>query len=250
MKRYLIPFVVAAMLACGSEVPLGDSSIPAQRFGSPQQGLSVDQDFAADVKEAFLHAWSAYERCVWGHDALKPLSCAGEDWYEISLLMTPIDAYDTMVLMGLEEQALQARELVFEQLTFDHDISVQVFEMNIRLLGGMLSAYQMGGDSRWLELATDLADRMLPAFDSPTGMPYVNVNLVTGTTERADNNPAEIGTLILELGQLSHLTGDMRYYDAARSAVVALFNRRSEIGLVGEVINVESGEWLNPASLR
>ncbi|MDP2958626.1 MAG: glycoside hydrolase family 47 protein [Longimicrobiales bacterium] len=40
-------------------------------------------------------------------------------------------------------------------------------------LGALLSAYQMEGDPRWLDLATDLADRLLPAFASPTGLPYV-----------------------------------------------------------------------------
>jgi len=73
----------------------------------------------------------------------------------------------------------------------------------------------MDGDPRFLELAVDLANRMLPAFDTPTGMPYVRVNLVTGATEWEGNNPAEIGTLTLEFGLLSRLTGDPRYFDAA-----------------------------------
>lgn len=212
------------------------------------QGLSTDRAFADSVRAAFRHAWDEYVEHAWGHDALRPLSPGYRDWYETSLLMTPVDAYDTMLLMGMDAAADSARALVFSELSFDRDMTVQVFEVTIRLLGGLLSAHQMDGDPRWLALATDLGDRLLPAFDSPTGMPYVRVNLVSGEANEPANNPAEIGTLVLEFGTLSRLTGDGRYYDAAKRGMQEIFRRRSELGLVGTVIDVESGEWLDPAS--
>jgi mannosidase alpha-like ER degradation enhancer 2 len=212
------------------------------------QGLVTDDAFADEVREAFLHAWHAYSEHAWGHDALRPLSRGHRDWYDVSLVMTPLDAFDTMILMGLEEETARAKELILSELSFDHDMTIQVFEVTIRLLGGLLSAYQMDGDPRFLELATDLADRMLPAFESPTGMPYVRVNLATGATEWSGNNPAEIGTLTLEFGLLSRLTGDPRYFDAAKRGVTELFRRRSPLGLVGTVIDVETGQWQDPES--
>ena len=60
--------------------------------------------------------------------------------------MTPVDAYDTMLLMGLTDEAADAKRLILERLSFDQDVSVQVFEVTIRLLGGLLSAYEMDGD--------------------------------------------------------------------------------------------------------
>lgn len=211
-------------------------------------GLPTDSAFADEVREAFLHAWRAYEEHAWGYDALRPLSWGWRNWYPSSLLMTPVDAYDTMLLMGLDEEAAKAKRLIFRDLTFKRDVTVQVFEVNIRILGGLLSAYQMDGDRRWLELATDLADRMMPAFSSPTGMPYVRVNLLTDSTEWHENNPAEIGTLTLEFGLLSELTGDRRYYDAVKGAVTRLFAQRASTGLVGTVIDVENGDWLDRSS--
>jgi mannosidase alpha-like ER degradation enhancer 2 len=101
----------------------------------------------------------------------------------------------------------------------------------------------MDGDPRFLTLARDVADRMLPAFRSRTGMPYRFVNLRTGAVSGPVSNPAEVGTLMLEFGALSKLTGDRRYYDTAKRAVVTLFERRSPIGLVGGTINVETGAW-------
>ena len=56
-------------------------------------------ELASRVKGECLHAWSNYERYAWGHDALKPLSCTPHDWYGQSLLMTPVDALDTLILM-------------------------------------------------------------------------------------------------------------------------------------------------------
>ncbi len=202
-----------------------------------------DLETAHRVRSEFLHAWNGYVEYAWGHDALMPLSRGYRDWYDVSLYMTPVDAFDTMLLMGLDREADEAKRLVLENLSFDHDFTVQVFEVTIRMLGGLISAYQMDGDERFLELATDLGDRLLPAFGSPTGMPYWGVNLGSGETTGTVNNPAEIGTLMLEFGTLSRLTGNPTYYDAAKGGIVALFQRRSEIGLVGTTIDVETGEW-------
>ena len=219
------------------------------RMNSISSGaLPPDREMAEAVKAEFLHAWNAYLRYARGHDALKPLSQGYRDWYDASLLMTPVDAFDTMLLMDLQEEAAEAKALVMEGLSFDHDFPVQVFEMNIRLLGGLITAYQMDGDERFLALARDLADRMMPAFESATGMPYVRVNLRSGEKEWPVNNPAEIGTLMLEFGALSRITGDPRYYDAAKAAIQAVFQRRSDIGLVGTTIHVETGEWQDRSS--
>jgi mannosidase alpha-like ER degradation enhancer 2 len=196
------------------------------------------------VRAEFLHAWNGYKQYAWGHDALKPLSKTYADWYATSLIMTPVDAFDTMLLMGLTAEAAEAKDLILSQLKFDLDMEVEHFEVAIRILGGLISAQQLDGDPRFLELATDLADRLLPAFNSNTGMPYRFINLKTHKARCRFTNPAEVGTSILEYGTLSRLTGDPTYFDAAKRALIALYNRRSRIGLVGTMIDVESGRWL------
>jgi ER degradation enhancer, mannosidase alpha-like 2 len=200
------------------------------------------------VRKEFLHAWNGYKQYAWGHDALKPLSKQPKDWYRVSLLMTPVDAFDTMVLMGLKKEAAEAKQLIFDSLSFNLDMEIQTFEITIRMLGGLLSAYQLDGDKRFLELAEDLGTRLLPEFNSATGMPYRFVNLKTGAIRDSLNNPAEIGTSLIEFGTLSKLTGNPVYYEKSKNALVQLFNRRSTIGLVGSVINVETGEWVDKTS--
>ncbi|MGH9426234.1 MAG: glycoside hydrolase family 47 protein, partial [Terriglobia bacterium] len=111
---------------------------------------------ADSVKAEFRHAWKAYKEYAWGHDALQPLSKKPFDWYGRSLLLTPVDAFDTMLLMGLSQEAGEAKKLIFDSLSFDMDIEVQAFEIIIRVLGGLLSAYEMDGDRRFLALAEDL----------------------------------------------------------------------------------------------
>src|ERR1700730_16279245 len=223
MKKYLLAIVLLARVA------------------------SAD-DMAARVRAEFLYSWQSYEKYAWGHDELRPISKTPRDWYGESVLMTPVDSLDTLILMGLKDEADKAHALIVEKLSFDKDIAVQNFEVTIRLLGGLLSAYEMTGDERLLKLADDLGTRLLPAFDSPTGMPYRFVNLKTGMATGSKSNPAEIGTLILEFGTLSKLTKKPIYFQTAKNALVQLYNRRSRIGLVGEEIDVETGQWTNPTS--
>jgi hypothetical protein len=214
------------------------------------QGPSAEAraQLAAQVRREFLHAWEGYRRYAWGHDELNPLSRSPHDWYGEPLLMTPVDALDTMLLMGLEAEAKQARELVAGSLRFDRDLSVKGFEITIRLLGGLLSAYQMTADDRLLALAADLGQRLAPSFESPTGLPYMYVNLKTGKTSGARTNPAEIGTLVLELGTLARLTKTPALYDKPKRALLELHRRRSALGLVGDELDVESGEWTGRTS--
>jgi Glycosyl hydrolase family 47 len=219
-----------------------------QSTASVGSEIPTDAEMAERVRQEFRHAWDGYKQYAWGHDALKPLSKSSHDWYGVPLLMSPVDGLDTMILMGMTDEAAQTREYIAKNLSFDRDIYVKNFEITIRLLGGLLSGYQLTGDKQLLALADDLGTRLLPAFNSPTGMPYVYVNLKTGAVRGESTNPAEIGTLLLEFGTLSKLTRKPIYYDKAKRALVELYNRRSPIGLVGSTINIKTGEWTDPDS--
>lgn len=203
---------------------------------------------AAEVKAEFRHAWNGYKKYAWGNDDLKPLSKSYHNWYPEPLLMTPVDALDTMYLMGFKKEANKTREYIVKNLSFDKNIDVQNFEITIRLLGGLLSSYQITGDKRLLNLAEDLGNRLLPVFNSPTRLPYKYVNLKTGATRGEISNPAETGTLLIEFGTLSKLTNKPVYYDSAKRALFETYSRRSPIGLVGTRINVETGKWTNTDS--
>ncbi|HET6933240.1 MAG TPA: glycoside hydrolase family 47 protein, partial [Candidatus Angelobacter sp.] len=242
MREWVMRAVLAVVVACFTAA----AALPAAAQRSrptPDPG-----PMARQVRSEFLYAWNAYKQYAWGHDELKPLSRGYRDWYGVPLYMTPVDALDTMIMMGLTDEADKTRDYIEKNLSFNQDIYVKNFEITIRLLGGLLSSYQLTGDQRLLDLAQDLGTRLLPAFNSPTGMPYMYVNLKTGQTRGTESNPAEIGTLLLEFGTLSKLTGKPVFYDKAKRALSELYSRRSKLGLVGSSINVETGQWIDTTS--
>jgi len=219
-------------------------------FSSSAQQLSeAAKKYQCDViVDACRYAWKGYVQYANGYDALMPISRKGQNWYTSSLLMTPVDAFDTFYLLKMQNEANEAKKMIFEGLNFNKDMDVQLFEVSIRFLGGLISSYELDGDPRFLDLAKDLGKRLLPAFHSPTGMPYRFVNLKTGKTRDSLSNPAEIGTYLLEFGKLTQYTGDSVYYRTAKKAMFEVYKRRSSIGLVGTVIDVNTGNWINTES--
>lgn len=233
-ESFAVALVTLLLTACA----------PAERRAEPPGATALDAAALAErVRAEFLHAWEGYKTYAWGHDELLPQSRTGRDWHTETLYMTPVDALDTMILMGLDEEAAETRDFLAERLSFDKDISVKNFEITIRVLGGLLSAYQMSEDARLLALAEDLGQRLLPVFDSPTGMPYMYVNLATGETGTAESNPAEIGTLILELGTLARLTGRDVFYDL--ESLVAHCRTEAGYTVLESVVTREQGDRMH-----
>jgi len=110
----------------------------------------------------------------------------------------------------------------------------------------LLSGFFATRNHRLLELARDLVNRLTPAFaKSPTGMPYRYANLKSGAVRDPISFPAEIGTYVAEFGMLSRAVSDSRYFDVAKRAVKALFDRRSKLDLVADTINIETGAWMS-----
>lgn len=208
-----------------------------------------------EVRQMFYHAFDGYIKHAFPRDELRPLTCTGEDSLG-GYALTLIDSLDTLALLGDREQFSAAVEWICKNLRFDIDKTVSLFETTIRVLGGLLSAHLIasdyatgmkiqGYDNQLLHLSEDLARRLLPAFDTPTGIPYGSVNLLHGV----DENESEItstaggGTLTLEFGVLSRLTNNPVFEQVTKNAVRGIWARRSKLNLVGAHINIFTGEW-------
>ena len=207
-----------------------------------------DTTLAQDVVNETLRSWNAYKTYAWGHDALAPLSKSFSDWYSKPLYISPIDAYSTLVLMGLDDEAKKIEQYVEDSLDFNLDIDAKIFEVNIRILGGLLAMYEHSRNPAILDKARDFADRMLPAFNTGTGIPKYWVNLSTGVARGDKVNVAEAATYTMEMGILSYYTKDPKYYQAGKKATLAIYSRRSKRGLIGDAINVETGKWVSKKS--
>ncbi|XP_044486783.1 alpha-mannosidase I MNS4 isoform X2 [Mangifera indica] len=208
-----------------------------------------------EVREMFYHAFNGYMNHAFPSDELRPLSCEGEDTLG-GYALTLIDSLDTLALLGDRERFASSVEWIGKNLRFDINKTVSVFETTIRVLGGLLSAHLIASDyatgmkipsydNQLLSLAENLAQRLLPAFDTPTGIPFGSVNLLYGVDEHESKitSTAGGGTLTLEFGVLSRLTNNPIYEQVTKNAVLGLWARRSKLNLVGAHINVFTGEW-------
>ncbi|KAK3283484.1 alpha-mannosidase, partial [Cymbomonas tetramitiformis] len=208
-----------------------------------------------DVREAFHFTYDSYMRHAFPLDELRPISCSGMDTLG-EYALTLVDALDMLALVGNASEFSQSVQWLAKNLDFDKDLTVSLFETNIRVMGGLLSAHLLASDEstgmrvpdyrgELLDIAHDLGQRMLPAFNTPTGIPYGAVNLKHGVAafESRITCTAAGGTLAIEFGTLSRLTGNPIFEAKAKAALIGLWSRRSELDLVGAHINIITGEW-------
>ncbi|KAB2013859.1 hypothetical protein ES319_D09G185600v1 [Gossypium barbadense] len=227
------------------------------------------------VRKMFYHAYENYMKHAFPHDELKPLTKSFTDSLsELGNLklqhlprnyngsaLTLIESLSSLVIMGNNTEFERAVTWLSENLTFNIDARINLFECNVRVLGGLISAHILATDStnrlvqgcyknQLLNLAEDLGRRFLPAFDTPTGLPYAWVNLKYGVMEdeTPETSTSGCGSLILEMGALSRLTGDPRYESAALRALRKLWSMRSSLNLLGTTLDVTTGEWIEYSS--
>ncbi|KAJ2352459.1 hypothetical protein GGF43_003748 [Coemansia sp. RSA 2618] len=185
---------------------------------------------AESVKKGFLYAWDGYKKYAYGADELdvvkKQPKTTRNGWGA-----TLVDALDTLWVMGLDDEFAQATEMV-GKINFHNDGGqlAKVFETNIRYVGGLLSAYDLSKQSVFLEKAVELVDLLMPAFDTPLGLPWQMLNITTGqgsseTKGTSSTNLAEIGTFQMEFFRLSQLTGEAKYHEAAQRVITVMLEK-------------------------
>ncbi|XP_043692306.1 alpha-mannosidase I MNS4 [Telopea speciosissima] len=226
-------------------------------YCSVAEGVTPDEakQLRDEVREMFYHAFDGYMEHAFPLDELRPLTCTGEDTLG-GYALTLIDSLDTLALFGDRERFAASVEWIGKNLQFNINKTVSVFETSIRILGGLLSAHLIASDyatgmripsyeNQLLHLSEDLARRLLPAFDTPTGIPFGSVNLLHGVDENESKitSTAGGGTLTLEFGVLSRLTNNPVFEQVTKNAVRGIWARRSKLNLVGAHINVFTGEW-------
>ena len=249
-----IPFKISfgLLLIAIISIPRADGRSNARAYTNEDLNTLKDE-----VSGMFHRAYQGYLDHAYPYDELRPLTCTGMDtWGSYSL--TLIDALDTLAVMGNHTEFRRVYHLLAESKNnFDANINVSVFETNIRIVGGLLSAHLLAKrcgvnvEPGWpcngplLRLAEDVATRLLPAFDTDTGMPYGTVNLRHGVPigETPITCTAGVGTYIVEFGSLSRLTGNAIFEETAMRAIKALWHAKSSIGLVGNHIDVQTGKW-------
>jgi mannosidase alpha-like ER degradation enhancer 2 len=304
----------------------------------PKSRIQANVDL---IQEMFTHAYDSYMYHAYPASEIKPITCKPAVFSLVKIpALTLIDALDTLVILGnytefarsverlrhLDKLMREESGILVNGGLFALNQNVSVFETNIRVLGGLLSAHQLAEaflpskvyetdvwdedktvligrepevickseedtstaktaqrectaavslldectatkaeeaaacqnqtaqfwkyDGFLLELAQDIGNRLLPAFDTRTGIPYGTVNLLSGIPkgETTIASLAGGGTLSLEMELLSRLTGYPEYGRAAKLAARALWMRRSQYNLLGKHICTNRGDWTESLS--
>jgi mannosidase alpha-like ER degradation enhancer 1 len=206
------------------------STIASKPFDAWELTKSVHK-LRDEARDMFRFGFDNYMEHAYPLDELDPIHCVGRgpDYKHPENInindvlgnfsLTLIDSLDTLAIMGDWKGFAHAVKLVSTSVSFDTDTNVQVFEVTIRVLGALLSAHLIASDTNHgrrclpdydgalLSLAHDLASRLLPAFETTTGIPYPRVNLRHGAVRRLKQlnttNTASAGSLLLEFGVLS-----------------------------------------------
>lgn len=200
-----------------------------------------------------------------GFDEYHPVTKKGVNMVKGGMGLQIVDALDTMMIMNLTSRVQHARTWIYNSLQYDQNNDVNTFETTIRMLGGLLSAHYLStkypdlapitdddigspGEDLYIEKATDLAERLLGAFDSATGIPYASVNLNTslGIPSRSDrgaSSTAEATSMQLEFKYLAKLTGEGEYWRIVEKVMQVVDAHQSPDGLVPIYIYPDTGEF-------
>ncbi|KAI8518400.1 Endoplasmic reticulum mannosyl-oligosaccharide 1,2-alpha-mannosidase [Branchiostoma belcheri] len=231
----------------GADVEV-DVKVPVPDMGDGMVSQTAQQKA---VVEAFKHAWKGYKQYAWGHDELKPISKAASDWFGLGL--TIVDSLDTMWIMGLMEEFEEARKWVEKDLILKKNVDVNLFETTIRVLGGLLSAFHLSNDQIFLEKARELGDRLMPCFNSPSKIPFSDVNLESGKAHPPrwgpDSTTSEVTSIQLEFRELSHQTGNDKYKKAVDEVMEHIQSLPKDNGLIPIFVNARSGQFRAGATI-
>lgn len=263
----LASIMVVVLWMVGALPFMGSASTATYHTASGRKTYSKDprlwKERAEAVKEVFKTTWSGYEKYAWGMDEYHPLTKSGRNMVEGGMGWIIVDSLDTAILMNLTSEVARAREWISTSLSYTADHDVNTFETTIRMLGGLLSAYYLSttyphlapqldddtlqpGEDLYIEKATDLADRLLGAYDTPSGIPLASINL--NKSEGISSNDglsstAEAATLQLEMKHLSKVTGEPVYWQRAEQILKVIDDQQMEGGLVPIFMHPASGTF-------
>ncbi|KAG1173669.1 hypothetical protein G6F70_005655 [Rhizopus microsporus] len=210
------------------------SHLPTMQFNfgpEPAEYTKLRERRRRAIKKAFLHGWNGYKKYAFGHDELTPLSNGSNDPFG-GWGATMVDSLSTLLVMELDDEVAEVMRRV-HKINFKINEDVSVFESIIRYLGGLLSAYDLS-DRKYrilLVQAQKLADALLPAFNTPSGLPTHYWNPARNLSTQRDTLLAEAGTVQLEFMMLSQWTQNPIYAKKAQAITDLLDSMGYEHGI-------------------
>ncbi|XP_044524668.1 mannosyl-oligosaccharide 1,2-alpha-mannosidase IC [Gracilinanus agilis] len=203
------------------------------------------------IKEMMQFAWYNYKQFALGKNELRPVTKNGYTGGMFGGLggATIIDALDTLYIMELEDEFQEAKNWVEKSFDLDVKGDASVFEVNIRYIGGLLSAYYLTGEEVFREKVIRLGEKLLPAFNTPTGIPRGMVNFGSrtwGWASLGSSILAEFGSLHLEFLHLTKISGNPVFARKVKNIRRVLNRTEKPKGLYPNFLSPVSGSWVQP----
>ncbi|RLV95788.1 GPI ethanolamine phosphate transferase 3 [Spathaspora sp. JA1] len=234
-----------------------------------------------ETKSLFNHGWDSYMTYGFPADEVTPISCRpyGPDFNNNmntgrndalgNVSSTVLDNLDSLIIMEQWQELEYILDyLKFNQATiFNQDTIVQVFELTIRSLGGLLSAHllltdvtNLGPrydkftqivekyDGFLLSMAYDLGLRLIPSYKTKTNIPVPRINLARGLARvppalQRDACTSGATTPVLEFTLLSRLTGDLQFEYYTQLTFWKLWSSKSRLHLLPMTIDPLANHW-------
>jgi len=201
------------------------------------------------VRGAFKRAWGAYRKHAWGMDEIKPISNKSHDWLHLGATM--IDCLDNLWIFGLKAEFDEAKEWVATKLSFSRAVGISMFETVIRIIGGLLSAFELSREAVFLRKAEELAGLMMYSFKAnpETGVPCTTISLdgsrrcTFPTWTQRNAILAEFGTIQLEFKYLAHHTGRKEFWEVAERQIRNVRGRTQPAGLYPNFMSPKTLRW-------
>uniref|UniRef100_A0AAQ4PFT9 alpha-1,2-Mannosidase n=1 Tax=Gasterosteus aculeatus aculeatus TaxID=481459 RepID=A0AAQ4PFT9_GASAC len=207
----------------GNDLPFVEYHRPPGATGHEPQDPETKEK-RAKIKEMMKHAWGSYRRYAWGSNELRPVSKQGHSSNLFGSIKgaTIVDALDTLYIMEMFEEFDAATDWVEKNLDFN-----MVYRRK----------------------AVELGEKLLPAFKTPTGIPWALLNLKSGIGRNwpwasgGSSILAEYGTLHLEFMHLSKLSGNPDFEQKVMNIRKVLNRLDKPQGLYPNYLNPNSGQW-------
>ncbi|PWN50588.1 seven-hairpin glycosidase [Violaceomyces palustris] len=203
----------------------------AVQIQSPNLSQSPTSKQRADaVKKAYVDSYNDYKKYALGYDALAPVSKKGVN-YLGGWGATVVDSLTTSYVMGLQDLFQEAVDFTKRiDFTKTEQSTISLFETNIRYLGGMLSAFELGGkkETKLVDQAKIVGDHLLKGWVGVNDLPFNTLHWNNDGQPDTNSKPgiAEAGTLLIEFDRLSKYTGDPKYLQYAEKAMKAIINSK------------------------
>ncbi|KAH7149548.1 glycoside hydrolase [Dactylonectria estremocensis] len=210
---------------------------PVQHQWSESSENDVSLARKAAVKKAFVKSWNAYKTYAWPQDELKPLSRKGKQSFS-GWSAQIVDALDTLWLLDMQADfKLAVEQVALIDWATTSDEFLNLFEVTIRHLGGLLAAYDLSGEHVLLAKAIELGDMLYATFDTPNRLPshwLYFAKAKEGKQTADDSMSGAAGcSMGLEFTRLSQITGDPKYYDATERVKQFIYRNQNETKLPG-----------------